>query len=174
MPTALRLVKTGGKPRGRYVERAKREPVPPPGLPGCPDHFTAGQRAIWERLVADSPDGLLTRVDAGLFEAYVVLLDARNEATRKFNEGGCQVLTRGAGGMMVTNPYLREIKRLCESLRPITNELGYSPASRTRISVPVKGQTGDLMERFLGGARGSAKPKAPSPRVTKSSTERKE
>ena len=152
-PTPLRLVEQGGKMRGRYVARAKREPKGKLGLPPPPVHLNAEQKAIWARLVADSPDGLLERADADLFEGYVVLLQMRNQACRALNTTtNNQILMRSTehNRAHIVNPYLKEYRRLTELLRPIQNDLGYSPVARTRIAVTPPDET-DPLDRFLGG-----------------------
>src|SRR5262245_38514573 len=129
-PTALRLVENGGKMRGRYVARAKREPKGTPGLPPPPAHLNAEQRAIWERLSADSPDGLLERADADVFEGYCVLLQMRNQAARALNTTtNNQILMRSTErhGAHIVNPYLKEYRRLTELMRHLQSDLGYSP-----------------------------------------------
>jgi P27 family predicted phage terminase small subunit len=151
-PTALRLIESGGKMRGRFVDRAKREPKGIPGLPPPPPHMNAEQRAIWERLVADSPDGLLERADADVFEGYVVLLQMRNQAVRALNETtNNQILMRSTerNKAHIVNPFLKEYRRLTELMRQLQNDLGYSPAARTRIAINRPGEA-DPLDRFLG------------------------
>jgi P27 family predicted phage terminase small subunit len=155
-PTALRLVENGGKMRGRYVERAKREPKGRPGLPPPPAHLNAEQRAIWERLLADSADGLLEHADADLFEGYCVLLAMRNQAARDINtKTNAQILMRSTErhGAHIVNPYLKEYRRLTELLRTLQNDLGYSPVARTRIAVKAATEGADPLERFLPGTK---------------------
>jgi len=153
-PTALRLVEQGGKMRGRYVARARREPKGRPGLPPPPAHLNAEQRAIWERLAADSADGLLEHADADLFEGYVVLLQMRNQAARAINTTtNNQILMRSAerNHAHIVNPYLKEYRRLTELLRMLQADLGYSPVARTRIAVRAKGEEDDPLDRYMRG-----------------------
>jgi len=97
-PTALRLVQQGGKLRARHANRAATEPHPELGLCEPPEHLNSEQRAIWVRLTGDSPAGLLTKVDGDVFEGYCVLVQARNQAVRKFNESGAEVLSSATPG----------------------------------------------------------------------------
>ena len=153
VPTALRLVKQGGKLRAKHAIKAAREPCPALGLPVAPAYFNAEQKRIRARLVKDSPDGLLTRVDGDLVDGYVMLVQARNQAARMFNESGAAVLCpSAANGTLVVNPYLKEYRRLTELLRVLQADLGYSPAARTRITVaPLGEEEVDPLTRFLGG-----------------------
>jgi P27 family predicted phage terminase small subunit len=141
-PSLLRLVQGGGKMRSRFKERAKREPKPTLGLPTPPDWLTAEQLQIWRTLEANAPAGLLTIVDADLVLGYVLTLSARNAAARAWNEetNGAIVVegrdhARGVTVQKVANPLLREMRRLNVELVAMQAQLGYSPASRTRIAV---------------------------------------
>ena len=150
-PTALRIVEGGGKMRGRFAARAKREPKPTTGLPDPPAAFNAEQLAIWRRLEADSPDGLLTRVDHDLFENYCVALAVRDHALEKFNATGGQILVKSMDGHsgFIVNPYLKEFRRICEIIKPLQQELGFTPASRTRIAVQRPEGEEDPLSRFI-------------------------
>jgi P27 family predicted phage terminase small subunit len=151
-PTALRLVAQGGKLRARYRNRIDTEPVAAPGLGPPPEHLSDEQRALWARVEATAPPGLLTQLDADLVDGYVVLLASRNHAVRMFNRSGGSVLVRQASQRqaLVTNPYLREIRRLTEQLLALQSQLGYSPVSRTRIAIKPKGDANDPLTRFFG------------------------
>jgi P27 family predicted phage terminase small subunit len=152
-PTALRLIESGGKMRGRFKERAKREPKGIPGLPPPPSHLNAAQKAIWKRLAEDSPVGLLEHADADVFEGYVVLLHMRNQATVALNETtNNQIMTPSSEEHRadIVNPYLKEYRRLTLLMRQLQNDLGYSPAARTRIAINRPEEV-DPLDKFLGG-----------------------
>jgi len=116
----------------------------------APASFNDDQRAIWTRLVEDAPPGLLTGVDRDLLVNYVVTVAARDKALVLFNETGCQVLVRAAEGHTgtVTNPLMRELRRLAESMRMLQGELGFTPSARARVTVVPPGAA-DELERFL-------------------------
>jgi P27 family predicted phage terminase small subunit len=155
-PTALRIVESGGKMRTRYKDKARTEPVAKPGLPAAPEDFTAEQLSIWQRIEASAPPGLLTEVDGDLIVSYVVSLAARNECVRLFNKTKGAILVHGrdrGAPAWVTNPLLRELRRLNTDLLQMQCQLGYSPASRTRIAVQLKGDDlKDPLSRFFGAA----------------------
>ena len=141
-PTALRIVQGGGKLRSKFKERAKREPHGQLGLPPPPAHLNEEQRSIWERIDAAAPPTLLETNDAELLEGYVLLIQSRNQAARMFNQTGAMVLIKSdaSKGAFIVNPYLKEIRRLTETLRLLQGELGFSPAARTRIAVEPEGE----------------------------------
>lgn len=168
-PTALRVVEGGGKMRGRFLERARREPLPPLGLHEPPKSFTARQLAIWKRLKEDAPEGLLTKVDQTLFTSYCVAVDVLDLAVERFNQSGGEIIAESktdSEHRYIVNPHLKEFHRICELIRPMQQELGFTPASRTRIALRKPDGDEDPLQRFLG-ARKSPTPKRPPPTGTK-------
>jgi len=156
-PTALRIVQGGGKLRSKFKERARREPHGQLGLPPAPEHLNPEQRSIWQRIESTAPPGVLQLADADLVEGYAVLIQARNQAARMFNATGAMVLVKSDRRELnregfIVNPYLKEYRRLTELLRLLQGELGFSPASRTRIAVePLEGA--DPLARYLNAAK---------------------
>jgi P27 family predicted phage terminase small subunit len=131
-PTRLKVIE-GTFRRDRLPVR---EPSPAGLLGIAPEYFTDQQRALWDRCREESPPGLLTACDRGIFEGYVVLLAARAECVRLWNNSGGTVLVRSTDHeRVVVNPYLKEIRRLTEQLRVLEGELGYTPAARSRIDL---------------------------------------
>lgn len=163
-PTALRLIEGGGKMRGRFAARAKHEPKPPLGLREPPETLTDDQRAIWKRLEADTPDGLLTKVDHDLFTNYVVALSIRDTTIKKLRDTGGEILVRarnGDVGRFIVNPYIKEFRRISDSIRVMQQELGYTPASRTRIAVRAGDDDEDPLRRFLEPPKSPSTPRKP-------------
>jgi P27 family predicted phage terminase small subunit len=153
-PAALRLVAQGAS-CARHSKKARTEPVAKLGLGDPPATLTPEQVVLWQRIERDAPAGLLTRVDADLIASYVMLLDARNATARLFNQTNGAILVRGTGGSSpawVENPLLKELRRLTTELLMMQTQLGYSPASRTRIAVQVEGHAADPLDRFFGAA----------------------
>jgi P27 family predicted phage terminase small subunit len=131
-PTRLKVIAGTLRPGRAPV----REPSPSGQLGDAPEYFTDQQRSLWDRCRDDSPDGLLTACDRGIFEGYIVLLAARAECVRLWNIAGGSVLVRSTDhARVVVNPYLKEIRRLTEQLRVLEGELGYTPAARSRIDL---------------------------------------
>jgi P27 family predicted phage terminase small subunit len=143
-------VQQGGKLRTRHADRAKTEPRGLVGLREAPAHLNDEQREIWARLAECSPIGLLERTDSDIFEGYCVLLQARNQAARAFNKTDAAILIKStpSRGAFISNPYLKEYRRLTELLRLLQGELGYTPAARTRIAVTPR-EDDDPLAPFL-------------------------
>jgi P27 family predicted phage terminase small subunit len=149
-PTALRLVESGGKLAARHRIRAEREPHPAPGIGIAPRYFTEGQRAIWKRVAAAAPPGMFTGMDRDLVEGFCVLAAAREDAAALYNATRCQLMLHSPDeDRLVLNPLLREYKRLSAQLAELGRDMGMSPISRTRISLPPPEKPADPLEEFL-------------------------
>lgn len=149
-PAVLHLIEGSARHLGAAArERMSREPVPSGPIGDAPAAFTAEQRTIWARLTQEAPPGLLSGVDADLLVNYVVAVAARDKALGLFNETGCQVLVRAHDGHgTVTNPLMRELRRLAEGMRMMQGELGFTPSARARVA-PLPAGDADELARFL-------------------------
>jgi len=151
-PTSIRLVESGNKLRARYRRRAEREPMPAEGAGPVPEEFTPEQRTAWLEVVEASPAGLLRRMDRQLLKSYAITVAVRDAALRQFNEEGSQLLVAGADPRYarVANPLWREYRRCIDVLRQLGQELGCSPAARTRIEVDPPAPEEDVLAKFFG------------------------
>lgn len=115
------------------------------------EYLNALQMEVWRAVRDQAPPGLLTGCDRPAFEGYAVLLAARVTAIRMWNSTGNAVLLRSdqAATRMIVNPYLKEIRRLTEQLRMLDNEFGFTPAARSRISLPSGGNVADPVAKYL-------------------------
>lgn len=103
---------------------------PPPGL-------TPAQVERWNYALQHAPAALLRRIDRGVLMAWVLTEDmlvrasaALEESERSAHE---PLLIRGRRGIAV-NPYVMIIERCSRTLAKLASELGFSPASRPRIT----------------------------------------
>jgi|SRR5579862_3110307 len=149
-PTALHLVDgTYKKLAAADKRRRAQEPRAEVGVGAPPPEFNADQLAVWQRVVADAPPGLLTRTDHDVVVGYAALVSARLVALKLYNASGAQPLIRDRdGSRLVLNPFLRELKRLSEQLRLLQAELGFTPSARVRVSV-ANPDEGDDLDAFL-------------------------
>jgi P27 family predicted phage terminase small subunit len=153
-PLALHVVDGTIKKQTRDRKTALlNSPQPTLGVASPPETFNDEHRAVWARLVADSPDGLLTRLDYDLLVNYVLLIVARDKAMRQYIETGCMVLMRSPdrADRMQSNPLMRELRRVLEQLRPLQAELGFTPMSRSRIQLAKGEGDEDELSGFLRG-----------------------
>jgi P27 family predicted phage terminase small subunit len=151
-PLALHVIDGSLKKMGKPL-RARHENSPQPvlGLRPPPESFSADHLAVWQRLMEDCAYGLLVRSDYDTFVTYVNLVVARDKALKLYIETGCQVLVKSndSNNRMLSNPLMRELRRLNEQMRPLQVEMGLTPMSRSRIQVAKKPEEEDELGRFL-------------------------
>jgi hypothetical protein len=150
------LVENGGKLRRKQQRaRAAIEPQATIGVRPVPDYLTGSQRALWADLVADSPAGLLCRIDTDGLAAFVVMLDAQHALQRRYNEAGADPLSE-AGAVC-----LRQMRLNWAHVRQWLIEYGFTPAARSRIAgmgaalanAPREARKpADPLARFIGDA----------------------
>lgn len=99
--------------------------VPPP-------YLTETAKDIWRYALDNAPEGLLTNLDLGIFTQWVVCFDAFITMSAAMKEGGT-VQTDGHGVKRV-NDLLHQILKTTAVLRGLENELGFTPAARSKIS----------------------------------------
>lgn len=109
------------KPKGEL----KNVVVPPP-------YLTETAKDVWRYALDNAPEGLLTNLDFGIFTQWVVCFDAFITMTAAMKEGGT-VQTDGRGVKRV-NDLLHQILKTTAILRGLENELGFTPASRSKIT----------------------------------------
>lgn len=147
-PTALHVVE--GTFRKEPRERAAHEPKPAKGIGTAPTWLTAEQKTMWARLVRDSAPGVLKKSDRGSFERYVVLSCACAKIMRQFATEGSALMVADARNSATLNPLLRAMRQLSVELRHLETELGFTPASRSRIRVDdADGKKADPLSEFL-------------------------
>jgi P27 family predicted phage terminase small subunit len=145
-PTSLRLLQgTNGKPAGHSRPILKDEPKPAGNLFEPPTHFSTAQREIWAYAIANAPAGLLKRLDQRMLVAWAVACDLHQTATMMQNKidatNGAPLLVQprdangNPTGQAYQSPYLPIINRQALVMAKCCTELGFSPASRTRISL---------------------------------------
>jgi hypothetical protein len=147
-PTRLKVI--AGTLRSDRVP--VREPSPTGQLGDAPGFFNDQQRDLWNEFRDTAPFGLLTACDRSIFEGYVLLLYARRKLAKAWNVVGAEPLVKSqdkeSRGRLVVSAHLREIRRLTEQLRLIETELGYTPASRSRIDLG-EAPVGDRLKKYL-------------------------
>ena len=126
-PTHLKLLQgTNRKDRANPAE-----PVPKGDLGNAPDWMNAAQKAGWDFAISKAPKGLLKELDQSVLTVWVVAENIHREATEKLSDKGLLTLT--PTGMPMQNPYLPIINRQSQIMLKSANEMGFTPASRSRI-----------------------------------------
>jgi P27 family predicted phage terminase small subunit len=141
-PTALKLV--SGNPSKRKL--SENEPKIDAAIPQCPKHLNAEERELWAEIGQELYDlGVLTNVDAGVFEVYVTGL-ARLRRVKAETEKA--LIFEGPNGGPIHNPYLAIENKAKEQVMKAGAELGLSPASRSRVSVKKPKEDVDILAEF--------------------------
>jgi P27 family predicted phage terminase small subunit len=147
VPTALKLI--NGNPGGRPLN--KDEPQPVGDLFAPPAHLTESQRDAWRYAIDHAPKGLLRKLDRGLLEVWVTAEDLHRQATQEINDHGMFETTGGSEetktskdgtvtttvkkGVRIQSPALQVKNRQAEIMMRIASELGFTPTSRSRITL---------------------------------------
>lgn len=128
-PTAIRRAE--GNPGKRGYNAA--EPVPPEGLPNCPDHLSETAQAEWHRLAEILYDmGVLTTVDRAALAAYCQAYGRWVEAEEKMKE--TPPMIRTPSGYVQQSPWMSVANKQLEIMGRYMTELGMTPASRSRVA----------------------------------------
>lgn len=145
-PTHLKIVQgTIRKDRAN-----KAEPKPVGDLSLAPTFFSEQQREVWDYAIAHSPKGLLKQLDLSVLEVWVTACVFHREASAKVTLEG-QVVTSPKGHMM-TNPHMSNMNRQAQIMLKAAAEMGFTPASRSRIAVPEQGEKSDPWASFAAEA----------------------
>lgn len=122
----------------RSIERGEPdapddEPLPLGTLPEPPADSSEEVRRVWTETLQAAPAGLLRRLDIGLFAVYCRAVVQYDKAMRHVEANGAVVVTKA--GTVVENPWHKTaIKQALLMIRTV-DQLGFSPAARTRIRV---------------------------------------
>ena len=145
-PTPLKLVR--GNPGKRKLP--KNEPQIAPGIPPCPKHLNDEERQLWYEIGEELYKlGVLTNVDAGVFEVYVTALAMMRRVKPEIEKA---LIFQGPNGGAVHNPYLAIHNKAKEQVMKAGAELGLSPASRSRVSVKKPKEEADPFKEFEANA----------------------
>jgi P27 family predicted phage terminase small subunit len=147
-PTTIKRLE--GNPGKRALNENEPEPTrgctPPAWLP-------TGALAEWDRVYPELDAlGLATVVDQAALACWCVAVDMLERATlrliptKKNPTPEVQVTDKGyecvSGVELMRRQAMKDIRAFCQ-------EFGFSPASRSRISVPMR--EGDELEELMGG-----------------------
>jgi P27 family predicted phage terminase small subunit len=145
-PKPTRLKALTGNPGKRRLNRD--EPRPEPSVPDCPPELGEVARREWDRLVGQLGSlRMLTQLDRAALAAYCGAYALWLEATEAIQKFG--IMVKSPQGFPIQSPYVSIANRQAEIMMRIAGEFGFTPASRSRISLPSPGEPTlfDLDER---------------------------
>jgi P27 family predicted phage terminase small subunit len=137
-PTVLKDLHRSTEPRNAD------EPRPVGHLSAPPEHFDTEQQALWDYALEHSPPGMLTLIDFGALEVWTVALAMHRKATRVLSKQG-MVIAAPNTRVPIQNPYLSIMNRQALIMLRASEQLGFTPAARPRITsgtgMPVGGES---------------------------------
>lgn len=128
-PTVLKLLQ--GTNRADRANPA--EPMPHGDLVDPPAYFGKEEREVWDYAMKHAPRGLLKMIDSSHMEVWVNALIAYRLAGTEVKKTGQTI--SAANGTTVINPTLSIQQRQAVLLMRSATDMGFTPSSRTRISL---------------------------------------
>jgi P27 family predicted phage terminase small subunit len=105
-----------------------------------PEWFDSDQHEVWQRVLRDSPAGVLARLDWQVLANYCELVVRHKRAVlaqrARDAQGGPLHLVETANGGLAVSPHIHIINSCVRQLLSLQSELGLTPASRARLSTP--------------------------------------
>jgi P27 family predicted phage terminase small subunit len=96
-----------------------------------PEHLNEEQKQIWRDASADAPKSLLKKIDRSNFEVWVVSYGTYRESQRLLAKTSQVIKT--THGNWITNPILTNMNKQAAIRRKAASEMGFTPASRSRV-----------------------------------------
>jgi P27 family predicted phage terminase small subunit len=135
VPTPLKLV--AGTQRKHRANPG--EPLPIGDLYAPPEALTEAQREEWRYAVDNAPRGLLRLLDRSIFSQWCIAsVDLAVAELALRTEG--MVVNRADGTGKMLNPWVRARRDAFDRFMKATSELGFSPTSRSRITLAGGGK----------------------------------
>jgi len=140
-PTQLKVI--AGNPGKRPLN--EKEPKPEGDLKDCPDWFNPQQRQVWDYAIENAPAGLLKKLDRSILVVWAVAEQVHREQTELLqNENAIFVSPLGK---VSVNPRVTIIDKQARLMMKACSEMGFTPASRTRISIePNDGEQNPFLD----------------------------
>lgn len=109
------------------------EPIPEVDLKCVPppDYLTESAKEIWNFSLQAAPQKMLSSLDYGIFTEWVVCFDQFVKLSACIKEQG--TFTKDGDGNVKVSDLLHHITKTAGILRGLQNELGFTPASRSKV-----------------------------------------
>jgi P27 family predicted phage terminase small subunit len=108
-----------------------------------PEWLDENQAATWKVGLENAPLGVLKKIDTGVFLAWVIACARFKEANEALQL--TSLVETGAMGGPIQNPLVGIANKQAELMIKAAGEMGFTPASRTRVSA---GGSGDSENKF--------------------------
>ena len=140
LPTAIKKIK-GTLQKCRTNPN---EPRPTGVLCDPPEYMADSAKEAWYYAVANSPPGLLSALDGAVLERWANCSGMYREALAKINRSGVSgMLMKTPSGFLRRSPLMDVIRDLALEMKGYEAEMGFTPASRSRVQVMQHAQRDD-------------------------------
>ena len=117
-----------------------REPRPTSALCTPPEYMSEVAKEAWNYAVANSPSSLLSALDGAILERWANCSGLYREALSKINRAGVSgMIIKTPSGILRRSPLMDVIRDLALEMKGYEAEMGFTPAARSRISMPADG-----------------------------------
>ncbi len=147
-PTKLKILQ--GNPGNRKLNHD--EPQPKEDLFHCPDWFDNEHQAVWKYAIDHAPAGVLGSIDREVLTVWVVSNVMHQKATQlqaKLDAGSnLPMITKNTAGNAVVSPYVHIINKQALIMIKAGAEMGFTPSSRTRLTVKKDSDESNPFARY--------------------------
>ena len=112
-----------------------QEPKPVGDLVEPPDYMSDGAKSAWRYALECAPPNLLKKLDMSVLEVWACAADLYRKAQIGIGKTGLLMKAPNTGVPM-QSPYLAIANKQAQIMTKAATEMGFTPASRTRASVP--------------------------------------
>lgn len=130
-----------------HKKQNTKEPKPMGPIGEAPKWMTKQERAVWDEYISLTPPGLLTSMDAPMFARWVaeyILYQRAHDIVSKSND----LSTVAESGYESPIAALAIMRKSSEVMLKIENEMGFTPAARTKIAINEPPEESEF-ERFV-------------------------
>ncbi|MBG1252189.1 phage terminase small subunit P27 family [Burkholderia pseudomallei] len=114
------------------------EPRPTRQLGEPPDYMSDAAKEAWRYAVENAPLGLLSSLDAAVLERWANCAGLYREALAKINRAGVAgMIIKTPSGILRRSPLMDVIRDLALEMKGYESEMGFTPASRSRVTLPA-------------------------------------
>jgi len=124
------------------------EPIPRQVTPRIPVGMSPAARAVWTRILRETPKGQLVAADTDIIVAYCEAVVRYRRASKAY--GDSVGILKGRDGGPVANPLHRIVRDWSAEIRVLARELGLSPAARAGLHIEGEGGLAEGIEGAIG------------------------
>ena len=134
LPTAVKRIKGTLQP----CRVNRHEPRLYAMLGAAPEYMSDSAKEAWQYAVMNAPPGLLSALDGAVLERWANCSGLYREALTKINRAGVSgMLMKTPSGLLRRSPLMDVIRDLALEMKGYETEMGFTPAARSRISMPA-------------------------------------